>query len=177
MAGAMGTAPHGALVRAQTYRPAASFAVLSGTEQKERVDRGAARGLSTARRSRRGPRYSGIDAHPSELHPWPLSFDPIASVATRICRRTRQTREFALSNAHSAPPVSRPHCAMSARIAAADLRRARFDQRRNGGLACRSKSARHRPSACACHTASKRSLPSRSGSKILRQRIARTARQ
>jgi hypothetical protein len=125
----------------------------------------------------RRPRYSVIDAHPAGTPAWLSNFGLIASVATKICSRTQQTPGFAPSNARSAPNVSRLSCATSARIAAADLPLAQFGQRRNGGPVCRSKSAHHRPGACACHTASRKSLRSRNGSKILRRRIARSERR
>jgi len=75
--------------------------------------------------------------------PWPCNY-----ARTRTCRRTRSKHGSAPTNARSARTVSRTDCTMSARTAAAGLRRARSGQRPRGGPASASTSSRHRISAC-----------------------------
>ena len=68
--------------------------------------------------------------------PWRCNSGRTANIATRTCRRTRRMRGSVPMNARSARIASTTSCTMSARTAAAVLRRGRSGPPPSGGRAC-----------------------------------------
>jgi len=109
-------------------------------------------------------------AHLNMGRAWRCSFGRIANIATRTCRRTRRRRAFAPTNARSARIASRRNCTMSARTAAAALRRGRSGPRGNGGRGCQWRNGRRRTGGYICRSVTRRSRRIRRGSGIFHRR-------